>query len=38
MVLAQKDGKEDHDEKFTNTFNAKENNWGYAHFVSFDVS
>jgi hypothetical protein len=37
-VLAQKEGKEDHVRKISHNFHAKENDWGFAQFMSFDVS
>jgi hypothetical protein len=36
-VLAQKEGKEDHVRKISHVFHAKENDWGFAQFMTFDV-
>jgi ubiquitin carboxyl-terminal hydrolase 7 len=36
-ILAQKEGIEDHARKISHVFHAKENDWGFAQFMSFEV-
>lgn len=36
-ILAQKEGKEDHARKISHVFHAKENDWGFAQFMTFEV-
>jgi len=36
-ILAQKPGKEDHVRKISHVFHAKENDWGFAQFMTFEV-
>jgi hypothetical protein len=37
-IIAQKEGKEDHErETITHVFNAKENDWGWARIMKFEV-
>uniref|UniRef100_A0A915LYV6 Ubiquitin carboxyl-terminal hydrolase 7 n=1 Tax=Meloidogyne javanica TaxID=6303 RepID=A0A915LYV6_MELJA len=35
-ILAQKPGKEDHVRKISHVFHAKENDWGFAQFMTFE--
>ncbi|KAL7070891.1 hypothetical protein ACQ4LE_009950 [Meloidogyne hapla] len=35
-ILAQKPGKEDHVRKISHIFHAKENDWGFAQFMTFE--
>jgi ubiquitin carboxyl-terminal hydrolase 7 len=36
-VLPQKEGKVAHEKKVNHMFHSKENDWGFSHFMSFDV-
>ena len=35
-ILAQKEGKEDHARKISHLFHSKENDWGFAQFMTFE--
>lgn len=37
-IVSQKEGKEDHVRRISHIFHAKENDWGFAQFLTFDVS
>uniref|UniRef100_A0A914H2D2 Ubiquitin carboxyl-terminal hydrolase 7 n=1 Tax=Globodera rostochiensis TaxID=31243 RepID=A0A914H2D2_GLORO len=36
-IISQKDGKEDHARKISHVFHSKENDWGFAQFMTFEA-